>query len=49
MQSLCKVYPFSVAFFQAPQLLTPYESNLKKSLEALVKRYPDLRYLLPDQ
>lgn len=44
---ICKVYPFSVAFFAAPALLEPYEPNLRKNLEQLIRRYPDLKYLLP--
>lgn len=44
---ICKVYPFSVAFFSAPVLLEPYEPNLKKNWERILKSYHDLKYLLP--
>lgn len=45
---MCMVFPFSVVYFQAPILQEPFDKNLKRSWERMLKSYPDLKYLLPE-
>jgi hypothetical protein len=42
------VIPFSIAHFATPIMEWPYEPNLKKNWERMLKQYPDLKYLLSD-
>lgn len=42
------VFPFSVVYFATPILELPYDPNIKRNWERMLKQYPDLKYLLSD-
>ena len=42
------VFPFSVVYFATPILELPYDPNIKRNWENLLRSYRDLKYLLPD-